>query len=208
MKIGICGGTFDPFHRGHLDPVLAVRDAMQWDRVIYIPAHRQPFKEEREFASPFHRFSMAVLATEGIGAMWVSPMELEREGTSYTVDTLEALRGEYPDATLDWIIGDDNLAQLGEWRKIARIAELANFAVLTRVGAAGRPETYPGGFRTAADPAERPRNGVVVFAENKTVPVSSTEVRQRVRDGAPVDALVDPRVSRYIDHYGLYKRAT
>lgn len=208
MKIGICGGTFDPFHRGHLDPVLAVRETMQWDRVLYIPARRQPFKEGRESASPFHRFAMAVLATEALDGVRVSPMELEREGTSYTVDTLEALRAEYREATLDWIIGDDNLAQLGDWKEIARIAELANFAVLTRQAAAERPENHPGGFRTVADPAGRPRHGAVVFAGNTTVPVSSTEVRQKVREGAPIDALVDPRVSRYIDHYGLYKRAT
>ena len=64
MKIGMCGGTFDPFHRGHLEPVFAAREAMQWDRIIYFVAYRQPFKEKGSGASAYHRFAMAVLATE------------------------------------------------------------------------------------------------------------------------------------------------
>jgi len=78
MNIGICGGTFDPFHRGHLDPILAVRERMQWSRVIYVPAWKQPFKTDREHVSGYHRFAMAVLATEDYDDMFVSPMELER----------------------------------------------------------------------------------------------------------------------------------
>jgi len=132
MKIGICGGTFDPFHRGHLEPVLAARGVMEWDRLIYVPAYRQPFKPEEQFASGYHRFTMAVLATESIETIDVSTQELDRGKISYTVETLELLRAGYPQATLDWIIGDDNLFQLSEWKRIDRIFELANFAVLTR----------------------------------------------------------------------------
>ncbi len=112
MNIGICGGTFDPFHRGHLDPVLAIREDMQWDRVIYIPAWKQPFKTDRESASGYHRFSMAILATQNYESLFVSPIELERGGTSYTVDTLEMLHSMYAGATFDWIVGDDAATQL------------------------------------------------------------------------------------------------
>src|SRR5437763_17189192 len=132
MRIAICGGTFDPFHRGHLEPVLAVRAWMQWDRVIYVPAWRQPFKLDRSTASGYHRFAMAVLATENHDPLAVSTMELERGEVSYTVDTLEALRREHPDASLDWIIGEDNVPHLAKWKNIERIFELANFVVLTR----------------------------------------------------------------------------
>src|SRR5438105_3779895 len=109
MRIAICGGTFDPFHRGHLEPIVAVRGELQWDRVIYMPAFRQPFKLDRGSASGYHRFAMAVLATQVDDALFVSPMELERGQVSYTVDTLEALHGQYPGAALDWIIGADNV---------------------------------------------------------------------------------------------------
>jgi nicotinate-nucleotide adenylyltransferase len=201
MNIGICGGTFDPFHCGHLDPILAVRDLMQWDRVLYIPAYVQPFKTDREFAPAHHRFAMAAIATLDRDECFVSPMELERGDISYTVDTLTSLRAQYPEATLDWIIGDDNLEQLMEWKSIERIFELANFTVLTRI----KTRTVPAGLQTA-EPHDRLSHGAIVFADNATVPVSSTEVRRRIRAGEPIDDLVPPPVSRYIHHYELYRK--
>ncbi|HEY8713639.1 MAG TPA: nicotinate-nucleotide adenylyltransferase [Thermoanaerobaculia bacterium] len=205
MKIGICGGTFDPFHRGHLEPVLAARGVMEWDRLIYVPAYRQPFKPEEQFASGYHRFTMAVLATESIETIDVSTQELDRGKISYTVETLELLRAGYPQATLDWIIGDDNLAQLSEWKRIDRIFELANFAVLTRFMRLG---DVPERFRSRiAAPGQRGSRGHVVFAENATVPVSSTEIRRRIRAGEAIGGLVDPRVSHYIEHNRLYREA-
>ncbi|HEX3108087.1 MAG TPA: nicotinate (nicotinamide) nucleotide adenylyltransferase [Thermoanaerobaculia bacterium] len=205
MKIGICGGTFDPFHRGHLEPVLAARESMQWDRILYFVAYRQPFKEKGCSASGYHRFAMAALATESIDDVWVSSWELEREGVSYTVDTLEHLRSEYPDATLDWIIGDDNLARLGEWKRIDRIFELANFVVLTRLANGDDGAATPD---CVCDAATRPPHGAIAYAENATVPISSTEIRRRVRAGESIDALVDPRVSRYIQHNRLYQETS
>ena len=201
MKIGICGGTFDPFHRGHLDPVLAVRERVQWDRVIYIPAHIQPFKQDRETVSGYHRFAMTAMATLD-HRFDVSPMELERGEVSYTVNTLEALRAQYPEATLDWIIGDDNIEKLLEWKNLDRIFELANFVVLTRGGQAILPVLQS----RVTTPESRPKNGTISFAENPTIPISSTEIRRRVRDGEPIDDLVPPPVSRYIHHYGLYRK--
>ena len=197
MNIGVCGGTFDPFHRGHLDPVLAIRAEMQWDRVIYVPAWKQPFKVDRPTASGYHRFAMAVLATQSNDALFVSTIELERGGTSYTVDTLEELHRMHPDSKFDWIVGDDNVAELGKWKNVERIMQLARFVVLSRGG-----EAVPG---QAGLPDLHDR---LFYARNPTVPISSTEIRNRVRAGKPVDAFVDPRVSRYIQHYGLYKEAT
>ena len=190
MKIGICGGTFDPFHRGHLDPILAVRATMQWDRVIFIPAYVQPFKQDIETASPFHRFTMAALATETHDDFYVSTMELERGAVSYTIDTLRQLRTEYPDAAFDWIIGDDNLEKLHQWKSIDEIFQLARFVVLSRTG-----PIRPSGLI-----------GPIKFAQNPTVPISSTEIRTRLSEGRSIEDLVDARVSRYIQHYGLYRK--
>jgi len=203
MNIGICGGTFDPFHRGHIDPILNACDALRWDRILFIPAYRQPFKTDREHASGHHRFTMAVLGTLERSEMFVLEMELERGAISYTVDTLEALREIYRDDTLDWIIGDDNLEQLMKWKSIDRIFELANFIVLTRSGGQAVPPVLRGRVTSAE---LRDRAGAIVFAENATVPVSSTEVRRRVSEGESIDGLVDPRVARYIQHYGLYRK--
>ncbi len=190
MKIGICGGTFDPFHHGHLEPVIAARETLQWDRVLYIPAWRQPFKTHLDAAPGAHRFAMTALAIRDHDLLYASPIELDRGGISYSVDTLEELHRQYPGASFDWIIGDDNLADLDRWKDPERLFKLARFVVLSRNPT---PDTrHP----TAAD---------IVFAHNATVPISSTEIRRRVRAGESIDAFVDPLVSRYIHHYGLYK---
>jgi nicotinate-nucleotide adenylyltransferase len=203
MNIGICGGTFDPFHRGHLDPLLAVRETMHWDRILYIPASVQPFKQDRVTASPYHRFAMLTAATLDRDFMFASTMELERGRVSYSVDTLEELRAQYPDDTLDWIIGDDNLPQLTEWKSLDRIFELANFAVLAR-----RSQAVPPSLASrVCEPQQRPRNGAIAFTHNPTIAISSTEVRRRMGEGQPIDELVPPAVSRYIQHYGLYRKA-
>lgn len=195
MRIGICGGTFDPFHCGHLAPILAARERFFWDRVIYIPAFMQPFKQDRRTASGYHRFAMTVLGTEDYDGLQVSPRELERGSISYTVDTLQQLTSEYPGATLDWIIGDDNLEKLLEWKSIETIFELANFVVLTR----GLAPDLPPALQKYADR--------ILFAVNPAVPVSSTEIRRRVAAGESIGDLVPPRVSRYIQRNGLYRKA-
>lgn len=203
MKIGIYGGTFDPFHRGHLETALAARDTMQWDRILFVPAFVQPFKQDRTFASPYHRFAMVAAATLDRGFMFVSPVELERGRVSYTVETLEELRAQHPGDTLDWVIGDDNLARLHDWKSPDRLFELANFAVLVRNG-----REVPDDLASrVCEPDRRPTHGAIVFAGNPVVAVSSTEVRRRVQDGQSIDELVPPPVSRYIQHYGLYRKA-
>jgi nicotinate-nucleotide adenylyltransferase len=206
MRIGICGGTFDPFHRGHLQPVLSIRETMQWQRVVYVPARVQPFKAERRSESAFHRHAMMVLATEAHDEVEISVMELERPTLSYTVDTLEELRRRNPEVSLEWVIGEDNVNDLDRWKSIDTILALANFVVLSRPRAsnvASLPETLKD---RVCEPGVRPSHGAIVFVPNETVQVSSTEIRQRVAERESIDELVDPRVARYIHHYGLYRK--
>jgi nicotinate-nucleotide adenylyltransferase len=193
MRIAVCGGSFDPFHWGHLDSILGVQERMEWDRVIYVPAFLQPFKSGGSAASGYHRFAMAVLTTRNED-VHVSPMELERGGVSYTVDTLEELHRHHPGATFDWIIGEDNVSGLPKWRNIDRILELARFVVLTReTSEAVAPPSFP--------------EGAIIYAHNRKVPVSATEIRRRLRAGEPIGEFVDPLVARYIHHNGLYREA-
>jgi nicotinate-nucleotide adenylyltransferase len=224
MRIGICGGTFDPFHHGHLEPVLAVREEMEWDLVLYIPAWRQPFKKDRRITAGSHRFAMTALAIRDHDSLFLSPIELERGGISYSVDTLEALHQQYEGASFDLIIGADNLADLHRWKNPERLFELARFVVLKRGlgrGVWGVGEKRKLSKASSLTPIVGSReSGVgeepslthtprptprIIFAPNATVPVSSTEIRERVRAGQSIDAFVDPLVSRYIHHYGLYK---
>jgi nicotinate-nucleotide adenylyltransferase len=200
LRIGLVGGTFDPFHRGHLEPLLAIYDLAGWSRLVYIPAWMQPFKTGRAISSPYDRFAMAVLGTEGDGRLFVSPVELERGGISYTVDTLRELRSRMPEVSFDWVIGDDNLAKLSEWKSLDEIFDLANFVVLSR-RKAGVPEPLR---PRVAELARRGAAGAISFAPNERVAISATEVRERVRAGEPIAELVEPRVERYIRRHGLY----
>jgi nicotinate-nucleotide adenylyltransferase len=200
LRIGICGGTFDPFHNGHREPIVSAMQEVGWDRIVYMPAFRQPFKTAQASVSSWHRFAMAVMATAGDDWSEVSTWELERERISYTVETLEALARSYSGSRLDWIIGDDNLPALLLWRDIDRILELANFVVLRR-GSAPLPDSLA---ERVATPADAPRAGGVVFVDNPMVAVSSSEIRLRVRSRQPIGALVAPAVARHIEKYRLY----
>jgi len=204
VRIAICGGTFDPIHRGHVEPVLAARQTFGWDRIVYVPAFRQPFKENRQSASALHRYAMTLLAVSDIAGASVSRLELDRETISYTVDTLRDLRArEGEGVVFDWIIGDDNLAQLSEWKALDEIFRMANFVVLTR----GKHE-LPADLRDrASGEGVRAARGAVLFARNDSVEVSSTEVRERIRQGEPFEGLVHPAVAQYIHTHRLYQGA-
>lgn len=200
-RIALCGGTFDPFHLGHLHAPLSVAAPMGWSRIVFIPARRQPFKLDKSTSSPYHRHAMLVLATEEREEADVSLFELERDETSFTVDTLEYFRDLYPSAVLDWVIGDDNVELLPKWRSLERIFELANFVVLARDEEQDLPAAVAG--RRAAF-GEKPRNGAIIFAPNKAMKVSSTDIRAMARRGETFDSMVHPRVAHYIRKHRLY----
>ncbi|HVR44886.1 MAG TPA: nicotinate-nucleotide adenylyltransferase [Thermoanaerobaculia bacterium] len=200
-RIAVCGGTFDPIHCGHVDPLLEVFERMEWDHVLYVPAATQPFKRDRRTGSSRDRWAMMSIATACDPRLRLTPIELERGEVSYSVDTLEELRRLHPDAGLEWVIGDDNLEQLVEWRSIERIFELANFVVLRRTGAVV-PEALAG---RVASPETRGVAGSVVPVDNTPVAISATGIRRRVAAGEPIGELVAPGVADYIEKYRLYR---
>lgn len=201
-RIGILGGTFDPFHYGHLRPMLTMQEKLGWSEMLFVPAWSQPFKSDRSAASPFHRHAMTVLGTEQIPGARVSIFELEGEKTSFTIETLRHLRATYPELALEWVIGDDNLARLQEWRDLDEIFELANFIVLRRGGSLpALPQELEGRMHSIKG---RERSGGIVQVGNDLIDVSSTEIRRRIRENEPWDAMVPSRVARYIRHNDLY----
>ncbi len=201
-RVGILGGTFDPFHYGHLRPMLAIHERFGWDEMLFIPAWTQPFKAGDAAVSPFHRHAMTVLGTEQIPGAKVSIVELEREQISYTVDTLRELRSTRPDTVLEWVIGDDNLARLSEWKDVGGMFELANFIVLRR--AAALPALPPELEGRLHSIKARERNGGIVLVTNDLIEVSATEIRRRIVAGEPWDPMVPSKVARYIRHNDLY----
>ena len=201
-RIALCGGTFDPFHLGHLQAPLSVREQFGWSRIVFIPAWQQPFKRGVKSTSPYHRFAMAVLSTNDDDLLCVSDIELERQNVSYTVDTLEALRRENPEATLDWIIGEDNVELLPKWKSFDRLMALANFVVLRRGDASAVPPELQSMVRPIA---QRGLAGSICFADNVRFDVSATEVRSRLGRGDSVQELVHPAVMHYIEKNRLYQ---
>lgn len=186
-RIGVLGGTFDPIHLGHLVVASEVCAALDLDRVILVPAHQQPFKDSTGEAAPEHRLAMCRLAVEGDPRFDVSDVDIERGGTTYTVDTLSDIAELHPGAELFFIAGADAVSRLSEWRDPERLVKLARFVGVARPG--------------HAVPA-LPTPHVVV--ETPQVAVSSTEVRRRRRIGAPVRYLVPDPVAAYIAQHALY----
>jgi nicotinate-nucleotide adenylyltransferase len=191
-RVGILGGSFDPIHLGHLHLARALRDRLALDRVVLVPAARQPLKASRVEASAGDRLAMARLAAASEPWLEVSDVEVRRPGPSYTYDTLRALRaGLPPDAELHFLAGADVLADLERWYRLDDVLPLARFAIATRPG--HRLEVPP---RLA---------GRVDVVEIEPRALSATEVRARLAAGGDVSGILPPAVSTYIQEKGLYR---
>lgn len=186
MRVGVFGGTFDPVHVGHLAIANAALEAAPLDRVIFVIAKRSPLKERAPAASEADRLAMLELALAGEPRFSVSRLELDREGPSYTVDTLERLAG--PDA-LFLILGGDAIADFPRWKDPDRIARLATLVVAERPGAPERSGTV---VRIGAFDAPR-------------LDISSRELRARAARGRSLRYLVPDPVWRHIEAHGLYR---
>ncbi len=198
-RLGVFGGSFDPVHVGHLRLAEEAREAFALDRVLFIPTWVSPFKTGRATTPPAHRLEMARLATRDNDAFAVSAIECVREGASYTVETLRALRREHPGAELWFLTGTDALAGLPRWREPEAVLELARFGVATRAGTtveAARESLahLPGNWR------ER-----IAFFPMTNVDISSTDLRARLREGRSVRYLLPGDVEAYIAARGLYE---
>ena len=197
-RIGIMGGTFDPVHFGHLFAAEASRGPFNLDHVLFIPAGNPPHKQGRRVTSAEHRIRMLELAVADNPGFSVSPMETLRTGTTYTIDTLTALKGLYPAASLHFIIGGDTLLELEGWKRFDEIAGLCSFIAFHRPGIRSG---------AAVQEAERLRNTYgahISFFNGPELGISSSDIRSRVLEGRTIRYLVPDRVKEYIDKFQLY----
>jgi nicotinate-nucleotide adenylyltransferase len=184
-RVGVFGGTFDPVHVGHLAIAMATVESIPLDRVLFVLARRSPLKDRAPVASESDRLEMLRLAVADEPRFATSRSELDREGPSYTVDTLEQLAG--PDE-LFLILGADALADIARWHRPERIAELATIVVAARPGA------------PAATAADRR-----LLVDTPLCDISSRELRARAARGRSLRYLVPDNVWRYIEERGLYR---
>ena len=189
--IGLLGGSFDPVHQAHIALALAARDALDLSRVELLPAAR-PWQRGQLGAAPEHRLHMLELACAAHPGLTVNPVELQRGGTTYTIDTLAAL----PDsARYTWILGADQLANFCTWHRWRDVLHYVRLAVAERPGAPFEP---PAELMQALTP-----DGLVRIPFTPQ-PVSATAIRLALAAGQSVDGLLDPRVLDYIRTHRLY----
>ena len=197
-EVAIFGGTFDPIHYGHLIVAEEVRVKLGLGEVLFVPAGQPWLKADRIISSAEHRLGMVRLAISDNPHFELSTAEVDRTGSTYTVDTLDMLRRQIgSDARLFLLIGSDSLIELPQWKDPKRLIKLCRLVVFTR----------PGSRFPSMNMLEKAVPGVsdnILVIEVSQIDVSATDVRQRIRQGAPIDELVPPTVRDYILQHGLY----
>ncbi|MBT1017717.1 nicotinate-nucleotide adenylyltransferase [Canibacter sp. lx-72] len=189
QRIGVMGGTFDPIHHGHLVAASEVAKSFELDRVIFVPTGQPWYK--RAVSDAEHRYLMTVIATASNPMFTVSRVDIDRNQPTYTADTLRDLRVQYPEDELFFITGADAIAQIGQWKNIEQVYELA------RLIAVSRPGHELSLSRLSAES--------VSLLEVPALAISSTDCRSRVAQGYPVWYLVPDGVVQYIAKHRLYE---
>jgi nicotinate-nucleotide adenylyltransferase len=198
--IGILGGTFNPVHHGHL---LLARDALEslgLDRVLLVPNARSPLRVGEDLAPASLRLEMVRAALEGELGLEAHPLEVERGGRSYTVETLEALALERPGVAWTFLIGADSLDTLERWHRIGDILRMASLVVVPRPG-------YPlaAALQALYGRSKACEGRISVLPGKREVDIRATEVRQRIATGRSIRYLVPPAVEALIHRHGLYR---
>ena len=191
MKIGVFGGTFNPVHLGHIEAAKLILAGLSLDRVIFVPVKDPVHKKLDGNASPYDRLAMLELAIVGMPFFSADSIEIDRDRPSYTVYTLAAYKERYPESTLYLILGSDSFNAIDTWFDYIKIIELAMLVVAVR----------PGDEELRFDLIHR---FPFIQPNVNFVDISSSLVRQRLRDGSGIDGLVPEAVAHYIKDKGLY----
>jgi len=201
MKIGIFGGSFNPIHNGHLILAECVRDTLGLQKVIFIPNGEPPHKDGSDLAGPDHRAAMVRSSVMLNPRFDFSDIELKREGTSYTIDTVRELLRRRQADQLYFIIGADSIPELPTWVEIEELGKLCRFVVGARPGfSMDKLETLEGKL-----PAEFIQNLKDNFIEMPLIDISASDIRQRVREGKSIRHLVPNEVLDYVRTNDLYR---
>lgn len=200
-RYGIIGGTFDPIHNAHLYIAYEAKKQLNLDNVVFMPAGIQPFKKENKVTDSELRYKMVKLAIEPYKEFSISDYEIEKEGLSFTYETLEYFKENYNKEKVDlfFITGADCLMSIDKWKNVSKIFSLCTFVVFSR-----------GGFNSEdlskkKKEVEEKYSCKIVILELKELEISSTDIRERVKNGRKIDFFVPEKVNKFILENNLYK---
>ncbi len=201
IKIGVLGGAFNPPHFGHLKIAQIAKEKLKLDEIIFIPYGKPPLKKIG-LAKAEDRLKMVSLLIEGVGGFKVSDYEVKKKGKSYTIETIKYLKKKYKNSEIYWIIGEDSLREIieGKWKGKLKVLDLANFVVFLRPNSQFNLKTLP-------KELEKKKRNVLkkVILIKRKIPISASEIREKIKKGEKVDKFLPKKVLRYIEKRRLYE---
>ena len=220
MRIGIFGGTFDPIHKGHLYIARETRRRMKLDRVVFVPSGSPPLKSEKLVQSPQDRLAMVRLAIADDPYFDLSSQEVNRSGKSYTIETVATFKQRYPDAEIFYILGIDAFLEIDSWKDGDRLLGMCHFVVVSRHGFSFqqmerliKPVRIDPAFLAALDQGRLKKKQVplkpgksLFLLKLPPCPISSTQVRERLRARQDMKNLLPDAVKSYILKNRLYQQ--
>jgi nicotinate-nucleotide adenylyltransferase len=192
-RVGIFGGTFDPIHNGHLQVAEDVRKNLAMEKILFVPSFLPPHKLDKEVTEAGLRFEMVSLALEEYPHFEISEFEFQKEGISYTVETLNALKRSNPDVELFLIMGVDQLLDMDSWREPEKIFQISNVVAMRR----------PGYRREEIESLDW--YSKILWVDVTPIEISSSMIRKKIQQGESVQGLVPEQVEKFIEEKGLYK---
>jgi nicotinate-nucleotide adenylyltransferase len=198
-RYGIMGGTFDPIHYGHLVTAEGARYEFGLDKVFFIPAGQPPHKANLKLTDPWQRFEMTKLAVATNPFFETLPLEIERPGPSYAIDTIKELTRQYPGKQFYFITGADAVIEIINWKNADELLSMCFFIAATRPGI----KLDDMKRKVNALPQELNKN--IFCMEVPALAISSTDIRQRVTGGRPIKYLLPEKVEQYIISHNIYR---
>ena len=193
IKIGILGGSFDPVHKAHIELAKAVYEQCELDLLLFIPARQAALKDNQVCATSQDRLKMLEIATQKLAINYsIDTFELSKENISYSIDTAKYLHSKYPNAKLVWIIGSDHIGKLNKWKDVDELCNIVEFACAKRDGYPLQADTIP-------------QSAKIEYVKFEPILVSSTEIRQQLKDGKNLETMLESEVISYIKDRKLYK---
>lgn len=197
MRLGVFGGAFNPVHNGHINLAKSFIISLKLDLLFIVPTADPPHRQSADFAPPQDRFNMLIAAFSNVEKAVVSDMEFRRIGKSYTYDTVQELKAEYPGADIYLLLGEDQLLKFEEWY---RYRDILKDVTLCAAARGGNSRKLLAEFSAVRFGKEK-----VIIADFEPIVVSSSQIRDRIKNNFDISGLVPQCVLDYIKEKGLYR---